>query len=398
MRWRRAVLISMATAAVLIGAPIPPAAAAEAPTIAPSTLDAQRDDIITVDASGCEGTPKILVDVDLFEPSEGELRSPPPTGPGSASMSYTLSGGDVAFTTVCPSGARSATAIVDVETPILGFDPWRGPEAPDYQLHASIGTDCPEPTAAVQYRVGDWIQVVRAPTDERGDFRAPAPAVGPDQLLYVRAWCTGVNYIPVVHWTGAGPPPTPAERVLEVDAGGGAPGSTLVGRYPCYEPPVTSAHDVEGDVPVEVTWIASPPRYEVRATARQDDLTLTVRCGRAEESIRYDVERPTMAVARAGDGAIVSGTDCPVGSEVSVAFASDGGTSAATATIDLWGDWSVDVPDAQLDGPTTVTARCGAVGYGPVVLVADAAAPLGTTTPATPEPAVPISGSAGYTG
>lgn len=415
MRAWRAVCAAAGAAALAGLASVAPVAAADQPVLTASTLHAQEGDTVTVTVTGCAGTPTVLLDGDLLGPGGATSLTPTEATPGTWQLTWPVSGSDLGFTAVCASGARSAQVIVDVDTPVLVSDPWLGPQPPDRQLAAAVGTDCPQPTATVQFRVGDWIQVRTVPTDERGDFRAPAPDIGLGKQMYVRAWCDGANYIPFTWWTGQGKEPKVQTRVLELDAGGGAPGSTVTGRYPCHQEPVATAHDDQGDVPVDITWIAQPPRYRISATSRDSDLTLTVRCARDEETVRYDVEAPTLTVtgptpdARAVVGSAgtvwATATDCPPGTTAKVqATGATGTTLTGWAAIDLWGDWSAEVAEGLPPGPATVTATCGSVTYRSVAFVV-VSGPDGSTTTTTASagdgtaaPAQPVPGSAGYTG
>lgn len=220
-----------------------------------------------------------------------------------------------------------------------------------------------------------------------------------------------------------------ADGGLTITPSSGAPGTSYDVDVACGEmPEIKQHHTQDGYVqmtiapygPDDVTEV-SPSLWRVTETAGTTDEEYWAGCGGvAAGEGRFDAESPHLWFGPRVEHTpyqlvgktTVEGTDCPAGTEATVTIAYDGDILLEkTATIDEYGDWSVDLPEPVGDTTYSIDATCGAVTYDALqatttsttasITMVPPTVTVPATTPSTtpaPAPATAQPGSADYTG
>ena len=399
-------------AALLAGLPAP-VGAAESPALTSSAMAGETGDPVTLTLTGCEGG---QTHIEILSPwHEGDPTFPslltPTEGPAGVWTAETTlsSSSDIVYQGICASGARSPKVQVDLEWKEMFPDPFFEQDVP---LRSITGTDCDTGEELIVWvRAGERMVVLHPTPGVRGDWSEPPPPVIPEPYAILVAGQCGTgspNYIGFGYRSGPGAVLPTRSTGWRMSAGDGPPGTAYTAQFTCDASDLSVTRtQVGSDDAVDVPVGLVGGRKGFSAVAGQTDDRYTLRCGpKIVDTIRFDVEAPGLALAPADDAgpARLTGTDCPPSTEAAVVFESEAGErSTATAAIDAFGDWVVDLP-GDLAGRVDVTASCGGLTYD--ALVYDAAAVPGAPvspgaapgTGAAAAPASAVAGSPTYTG
>jgi cell division septation protein DedD len=183
---------------------------------------------------------------------------------------------------------------------------------------------------------------------------------------------------------------------ITIDPTSGAPGSSYTVSADCGPAPDIYAHNLQ-DSYVQATignrrdqlQEVAPSTWQLHVTAGQTDELYYGSCeGSSLGEARFDAESPHLWFGpRPPHGPDVGyerttaeGTDCPDGTTAHVTITAGGKTTTSDATIDQYGDWSVNLPSPVGTEEMTVDASCGSVQYAAI----KATTTTTTTTTSTP--------------
>lgn len=252
-------------------------------------------------------------------------------------------------------------------------------------------------------------------------------ATNEDQRMRRRRWTLGAGALVVA--LGSGAAVAGADGDLTITPSSGTPGTSYVVQVVCGEFPLLKQRHTQ-DAPVQMTIApypadqlveVAPSVWEAGEVAGTTDEEYYAECGGvAAGSGRFDAEsphlwfgpRPQLGPDYLVGKTTIEGTDCPAGSEATVEIHVDGDILVTeTATIDEYGDWTVDLPQPVGDVDYLIEASCGDVTYDEIratttttsnTVAPELSVPTVTTPPTTPPasaaPATAQPGNAAYTG
>ncbi|MEJ7584271.1 MAG: hypothetical protein WKF43_09340 [Acidimicrobiales bacterium] len=130
---------------------------------------------------------------------------------------------------------------------------------------------------------------------------------------------------------------------------------TIYGRPLADSPPPTQ-------VPLSIQQ-AGPSQWTYDAMSGLYDDKYFAQCGSSQATKRFDSDTPRLYLGPVPNHPPhrfpifdVEGTDCPDGTDAVVTIAVGGRPTTYTATIDEYGDWSVELPVPFGSEPMTVVA------------------------------------------